>query len=92
MEADPEQPEPTNEISPEVRDLSQEKTSISGKTELEVEFERAEVDRDIEIGESAEITEKVQEVFEQTAVAAEVTSSQLQSPNKLLVRLARPCR
>ena len=92
MEADPEQPEPTNEIRPEVRDLSQEKTSISGKTELEVEFERAEVDRDIEIGESAEITEKVQEVFEQTAVAAVVTSSQLQSPNKLLVRLTRPCR
>lgn len=74
MEADPEQPEPTNEIRPEVRDLSQEKTSISGKTELEVEFERAEVDRDIEVGESAEITEmiEVQEVFEQTAVAAEV--------------------
>src|SRR5260370_1402605 len=47
---------------------------ISGKSELEVEFERAEVDREVEIGETAEISEmtEVQEIAEQTTVAVEV--------------------
>ena len=76
MGADPEQPERTNEIRPEVERPEPGENEISGKPELEVEFERAEVDREIEIGEFAEIREMIelQEISEQTAEAAEVGS------------------
>ena len=76
MDSGPEQPEPTNEIRPEVERLEPAENEISGKSELEVEFERAEVDREIEISESAEIREMIelQEISEQTAEAAEVGS------------------
>ena len=72
--SDPEQPEPTNEIRPEVERPEPGEYEIGGKPELEIEFERAEVDQEIEIGESAEIREmiEVQEISERTAVAAEV--------------------
>jgi hypothetical protein len=72
----PEQPEPTNEIRPEVERPEPGENEISGKSELEGEFERAEVDREGETGESAEKTEmnEVQEISEQTAVAAEADS------------------
>lgn len=74
--ADPEQPEPTNEIRPEVERLEPRENEINGKSELEVEFERDrdEGDRKIEIGESAESTEKidVQEIAEQANAAVEV--------------------
>src|SRR5712664_228574 len=77
MDSGPEQPEPTNEMRPEVERPEPGENEISGKSELEVEFERAEVDREGETGEStesaesAEITEmkELQEVSEQTAVA-----------------------
>ena len=71
---DPEQPEPTNEIRPEVERPEPGENEINGKSELEVEFERAEVDREIETGESAEIAEKieVQEISEQAEAAVEV--------------------
>jgi FecR protein len=74
LDSGPEQPEPTNEMRPEVERPEPGENGISGKSELEGEFERAEVDREgerVEPGESAEITEMkdLQEISEQTAVA-----------------------
>jgi hypothetical protein len=74
LDSGPEQPEPTNEMRPEVERPEPGENEISGKSELEGEFERAEVDREVEAvesAESAEITEmkELQEVSEQTAVA-----------------------
>ncbi len=73
MDSGPEQPEPTNEMRPEVERPESGENEISGKSELEVEFERAEVEREVEIGESAEKTEMIelQEISEPTAVAVE---------------------
>src|SRR5713226_8045322 len=74
MDSGPEQPEPTNEMRPDVERPEPGENEISGKSELEVEFERAELDREVEIGESAEMMEMIelQEISEQTAVAVEV--------------------
>src|SRR5216684_1921412 len=73
MDSGPEQPQPTNEMRPEVERPESGENEISGKSELEVEFERAEVEREVEIGESAEKTEMIelQEISEPTAVAVE---------------------
>jgi hypothetical protein len=80
MDSGPEQPEPTDEMRPEVERPEPGENEISGKSELEVEFERAEVDREGETGEStesAEITEmkEVQEISEQAGVAVEVDTN-----------------
>ena len=77
LDSGPEQPEPTNEIRPEVERPEPGENEISGKSELEVEFERAEVEREIEIEESAEIAERtelqeIQEIAEQTVASVEV--------------------
>lgn len=76
MDSGPEQPEPTNEIRPEVERPEPGENEVNGKSELEGEFERAEVDRESGTGESAENMEmnEVQEISEQTAVAAEADS------------------
>ena len=73
MDSGPEQPEPTNEMRPEVERPEPGENETSGKSELEVEFERADVDREVEIGESAEKTEMIElkEISEPTAVAVE---------------------
>ena len=73
MDSGPEQPEPTNEIRPEVERPEPGEYEISGKSELESEFERAEADREGGTTESTENMEmnEVQEISEQTAVAAE---------------------
>jgi hypothetical protein len=76
----PEQPEPTNEMRPEVERPEPGENKVSGKSELEVEFERAEGDQEpetAESAESAEITEmkELQEISEQTAVAAETVTN-----------------
>jgi hypothetical protein len=73
MDSGPEQPEPTNEMRPEVERPELGESEISGKSELEVEFERAELDREVETGESVEKTEmmEAQEISEQTVVAVE---------------------
>src|SRR5467141_419551 len=73
MDSGPEQPEPTNEMRPEVERPEPGENEMSGKSEFEVELERAEVDREGEIRESAEKTEmrEAQEISEQTAVAVE---------------------
>src|SRR6266851_1087461 len=80
MDSSPEQPEPTNEMRPEVERPEPGQNGISGKSELEGEFEQAEVDREGDRGESAEsaeITEmtEVQEISEQTAVAVEADAN-----------------
>jgi hypothetical protein len=77
IDSGPEQPEPTNEMRPEVERPEPGENETSGKSELEVEFERAEVDREVEMGESAEIAEmiEVQEIAEQPTVAVEVDST-----------------
>ena len=77
LDSGPEQPEPTNEIRPEVERPEPGENEISGKSDLEVEFERAEVEQEIEIGESAELAERtelqeIQEISEQTEAAVEV--------------------
>jgi hypothetical protein len=74
MDSGPEQPEPTNEMRPEVERPEPGENEISGKPELEVEFDRAEVEREGDMEESAESAEmketlEVQEVSEQTEVA-----------------------
>jgi len=73
MDSGPEQPEPTNEIRPEVERPEPGENEVSGKPELEVEFKRAEGDQEVTTRESAEITEMtdVQEISEQAAVAIE---------------------
>src|SRR5712691_10068819 len=60
MDSGPEQPEPTNEMRPEVERPEPGESETSGKSDLEVEFERAELDREVETGESAEKTEMVE--------------------------------
>jgi hypothetical protein len=77
LDSGPEQPEPTNEMRPEVERPEPGENEINGKSELEVEFERAEVEKEIELGESAEIAERrelqeIQEISEQAAAAVEV--------------------
>src|SRR6266403_3143175 len=73
LDSDPEQPEPTNEMRPEVERPEPGENEMSGKSELEGEFERAEVDREGEIRESAEKTEmrEAQEISEPTTAAGE---------------------
>src|SRR5258707_10969895 len=80
--SDPEQPEPTNEMRPEVERPEPGESEVRGKSELEVEFERAEIDRDVESGESAEKTElaEMQEISEQTSVAGEVDTDSGSEP------------
>jgi hypothetical protein len=82
MGSDPEQPEPTNEMRPEVERPEPGENEVSGKSELEVEFERAEIDRDVESGESGEKTElaEMQEISEQTSVAGEVDTNSGSEP------------
>src|SRR5713101_4781043 len=82
MGSDPEQPEPTNEMRPEVERPEPGENEVSGKSELEVEFERAEIDREVESGESAEKTElaEMQEISEQTSVAGEVDTDSGSEP------------
>ena len=74
MDSGPEQPEPTNEMRPEVERPEPGENEIVGKSELAVEFERAEVDREVEIRESAEIEDMIalQEISERTEVTVEV--------------------
>ena len=74
MDSLPEQPEPTNEMRPEVERPEPSENEISGKPELEVEFDRAEAEREGDMEESAESAEmnetlEAQEVSEQTQVA-----------------------
>src|ERR1700716_214437 len=54
IDSDPEQPEPTNEMRPEVERPEPGESEISAKSELEAEFQRGEVGREGEPGESAE--------------------------------------
>jgi len=83
MDSDPEQPEPTNEMRPEVERPEPGENQTSGKAEFEGEFERAEVDHESDMGESAESAESaeitemrdVQEVSEQTGAAGEVVTN-----------------
>ena len=77
LDSGPEQPEPTNEMRPEVERPEPGENEISGRSELEVEFERAETEKEIEIKDSAEIAERtdlqeIQEISESAAVEVEV--------------------
>jgi len=79
LDSGPEQPEPTNEMRPEVERPEPGENEISAKSELEAEFERAEVEPESQIAGSAEIAERtelqeIQEISEQTAAAVEVES------------------
>ena len=85
LDSGPEPPEPTNEIRPEVERPEPGENEIAGKSELEVEFERTEAEREIEIGESVEAVEKtelqeIQEISEQTLAAVEVEVSSGSEP------------
>lgn len=77
LDSGPEQPEPTNEMRPEVERPEPGEHEISGRSELEVEFERAEGEKEIKIKESAEMAERtelqeIQEISERAAVEVEV--------------------
>jgi hypothetical protein len=82
MDSDPEQPEPTNEMRPEVERPELGENDIGGKSELEVEFEGANVNQEGQTGESGEITEmiQVQEISKQTAGTAEVDNNSGSEP------------
>lgn len=80
LDSSPEQPEPTNEMRPEVERPEPGENEIRGKSELEVEFERAEVDREGDRRESAEFAEitemrEAQELAEHTAQAVEADTN-----------------
>ena len=77
LDSGPEQPEPTNEMRPQVERPEPGEQDISGKSELEVEFERAETEKEIEIKDSAETAERtelqeIQEISERATVEGEV--------------------
>lgn len=77
LDSGPEQPEPTNEMRPEVERPDPGENEISGKSELEAEFARAGRERGIEIAESAKIAgtvelQKIEDISERTAVEAQV--------------------
>ncbi|GAC1701020.1 MAG: hypothetical protein NVS9B4_03580 [Candidatus Acidiferrum sp.] len=74
MDSGPEAPAPTHEMRPEVERPAGGENEVKGKSELEVEFGRAELDREGDIGKSAEAAEmmELQEISERTAVAVEV--------------------
>jgi hypothetical protein len=74
LDSGPEQPEPTNEMRPEVERPEPGENEISGKSELEAEFERAGIEREIEIAESAETAEmrEIGDISERTAGEAQV--------------------
>lgn len=76
LNSGPEPPEPTNEMRPDVETPAPEEKEISGKSELEVEFDRAEMDREVEIRESREMTEMrgMQEISERRGVETEANS------------------
>jgi len=73
MDSGPELPEPTNEMRPEVERPEPGENGLSGKSELEVEFERAELELEVQIRESAEKWERIEarEIAEQPGVAGE---------------------
>jgi hypothetical protein len=75
LDSGPEQPEPTNEMRPEVERPELGENEISGKSELGAEFERAAVNQEGK-GKSGEITEMIalQEISEQTAIAVAVAA------------------
>src|SRR5215469_1425497 len=77
LDSGPEQPEPTNEMRPEVERPEPGENEVSGKSELEAEFERAGIEREIEIAESAETAEAVDlreigDISERASVEAQV--------------------
>jgi hypothetical protein len=73
LDSAPEPPEPTDEIRPEVERPEPGENQRAGKSELEVDFERAEADREVATAESTETMEmlEVQEISEQSAPAAQ---------------------
>ncbi len=73
MDSGPERPEPTNEMRPEVERPEPGENELSGKSELVVEFERTEVELQVEIRESAEKWERIEarEISEHPGVAGE---------------------
>ncbi len=80
LDSGPEQPEPTNEMRPEVEHPEPGEDGITGKSELGVEFERAETERETEVKESAEIAERtelqeIQEISERSALEVEVENN-----------------
>src|SRR5207244_12956403 len=64
LDSGPEQPEPTDEMRPEVERPEPGENEIGGKSELEADFERAEGDREVATGEPTETMEMldVQEI------------------------------
>jgi hypothetical protein len=82
IDSGPEQPEPTNEMRPEVERPEPGGNEISGKSELEGDFERGEVDQAVDTADSPEIAAmaEVQEISDQTAVAAEAKSGSGSEP------------
>ena len=82
IDSGPEQPEPTNEMRPEVERPEPGENEISGKSELEGDFERGEIDQAVDTADSPEIAAmaEVQEISDQTAVAAEANSGSGSEP------------
>jgi hypothetical protein len=69
-------------MRPEVERPEPGENGISGKSEFEVEFERAEVDREVATAEAAQTTEMidVQEISEQAAAAGQADTNPTVEP------------
>ncbi|GAC1670181.1 MAG: hypothetical protein PVS2B2_00520 [Candidatus Acidiferrum sp.] len=82
MDADPEQPEPTNEMRPDVERPEPGENETTGKSDLEAEFQHVETDQKGMTEESAEtnsMTES-QDVSEQPAIPVEADSNPTSVP------------
>jgi hypothetical protein len=85
LDSGPERPEPTNEMRPEVERPEPGENEIGGKSELEAEFERERVEREVEAKASVETAERtelqeIQEISEHPAVEVSVETTESSQP------------
>jgi hypothetical protein len=83
MDSGPERPVPTHEMRPEVERPGSGENEIRGKSESEVEFERADMGREGQAVESGEITGTLElpEISEQTAAAVQADTEPSSGPH-----------
>ena len=83
IDSDPEQPEPTNEMRPEIERPDPGENEIAGNSGLEGDFERAQGDQQVDTtADSAGMAElvEVQEISDQTAVAVDTSTTSGSEP------------
>lgn len=90
MDGDPEHPEPTNEIRPDIERSEPGENDATGKSDLEADFHRADGDndREIVITDSAERTGMTEspEIPEQSTTPMESDSNPISQPPQIISR------